>query len=110
MGDKNNKFFHTCVTKGHRRNHFSSIINNNNQSVTDPIGIANVFHDYFYKLFRSSNPSQHHNHCVHRVEQCVSLAMNEELLQLYTSKEIQIALYQMTPFKSSGPDGFSAYF
>lgn len=35
--------------------------------------------------------------------------MNDQLSKVYTREEIKAALYQMYPFKSTGPDGFGAF-
>jgi hypothetical protein len=36
--------------------------------------------------------------------------MNDKLLAVYTVEEISMALHQMPPLKTPGPDGFSSYF
>jgi hypothetical protein len=44
------------------------------------------------------------------MEPCVTEAMNAELLKPFVAEEVVVALGQMHPLKSSGPDGFSACF
>lgn len=40
----------------------------------------------------------------------VTSAMNDNLLATFTKEEVELALRQMHPLKSPGPDGFAASF
>ena len=44
------------------------------------------------------------------VEPHVTVDMNFVLLREYTTEEVELALSQMHPLKSPGPDGFAAFF
>jgi hypothetical protein len=48
--------------------------------------------------------------CLADMEPCVTKAMNAELLKPFVAEEVVVALGQMHPLKSSGPDGFSTCF
>lgn len=111
MGDRNTKYFHACATQWQWRNTISYVLNHNDQPMTDPIELAQVFCTYFQNMFQSSNLSQHNiNQCVHWVVQCVSSTMNGKFLKQYTSEEVMVALYSMASFKFLRLDGFNACF
>lgn len=63
--------------------------------------IEESFKQYFQDLFRSSSPSN---------EPQVTPKMKEDLQKTFTREEVEVALKQMVPFKSPGPDGYNAYF
>lgn len=46
--------------------------------------------------------------CTSNVEKRVTDNMNRDLLEPFTAEELKAALNQMAPFKSPGPDGYSA--
>ena len=48
--------------------------------------------------------------CLADMEPCVTKAMNAELLKPFVAEEVVVALGQMYPLKSPGPDSFSACF
>ncbi|KAL0462050.1 UNVERIFIED_CONTAM: hypothetical protein Slati_0092600 [Sesamum latifolium] len=67
--------------------------------------VMKVIIDYFSEVFRSSAPNANAmNKVIDMVESRVTMAMNESLLQLYTSEEVAYALKQMHRYKSLGPD------
>ena len=62
-------------------------------------------------IFSTSQPSNEMiNAVLDRVQSKVLTEMNNSLLQLYSSNEINKALGQMHPLKSPGPDGMSLIF
>ncbi|KAL0405661.1 UNVERIFIED_CONTAM: putative mitochondrial protein [Sesamum latifolium] len=71
--------------------------------------IRSIITDYFSRVFQTSTPNANAIKSVlDVVEPRVSIAMNDSLLQPYTSDEVSNALKQMHPYKSPGPDGHVA--
>lgn len=67
------------------------------------------FIQYYQQLFTSGGANDL-NACLSGVEVRVSHEMNTRLLANFTVVEVEAALGQMHPLKSSGPDGFAACF
>ena len=64
---------------------------------------------YYQRLFTTSN-STHMNEVLNSVEHVVTEEMRRSLLIPYTEDEVRVALFQMHPSKSLGPDGMSPFF
>jgi hypothetical protein len=64
----------------------------------------------FYNKLFTTEGTQGLEECLATLEPQVTPGMNEALLREFTMEEIDVALSQMHPFKSSGLDGFSACF
>lgn len=110
LGDKNTKFFHAYASKRkekfYQKNCFSSKL-----SLWRVDDIEEAFQGYFDDLFTSTRPSLYDlKQSTQAVEIRVTNEMNDQLSKVYTREEIKAALYQMYPFKSTGPDGFGAFF
>ncbi|KAL0443870.1 UNVERIFIED_CONTAM: hypothetical protein Slati_2109700 [Sesamum latifolium] len=87
------------------RKEIKKIVNEEGKEVSDRRGIQDVFLQYFHSIFASSNPIiENIEEVLESVERRVTPAMNEALLQQFTSEEILHALKQMHPMKSPGPD------
>jgi hypothetical protein len=71
------------------------------------IGVA--FSRFFQQLFSAGEVGDMSN-CVDGLDHRVIDVMNATLLKEFTTLEVKVALNQMHPLKSSGPDGFSACF
>jgi hypothetical protein len=109
FGDRNSKFFHTCANQKHRSSRISSIKDKNGELCTTKEGIEGAFVDYFNELFKSGE-NLVVDTCTEALDSRVTNAMNDKLLVVYTVEEISMALHQMPPLKSLGPDGFSSCF
>ncbi|XP_042974770.1 uncharacterized protein LOC122306409 [Carya illinoinensis] len=73
--------------------------------------IAAGFKDNFTAIYKSTHPS---SACIEQsiqgLESRVTGVMKQGLDREFTAREVEVALKQMSPFKSPGPDGFSAGF
>ena len=64
---------------------------------------------YFQELF-TKDPTLNLDHLISLVHEKVTPAMNEELCKEFTEDEIGDALFQISPLKAPGVDGFPARF
>jgi hypothetical protein len=71
--------------------------------------IENAFVEYFSKLF-TRGPMDDIASCLQPIESRVSASMNKDLLLEFSLEEIEVAFFQMGPYKASGPDGLNACF
>ncbi|XP_035551053.1 uncharacterized protein LOC118349651 [Juglans regia] len=79
--------------------------------LTEKSDIAKGFNRLLSAVFQSSKPSPASiNQCTQGVVSRVTDEMLQQLDRPCTVEEVEVALRQMSPFKSPGPDGFSAGF
>jgi hypothetical protein len=109
FGDKNSKFFHACANQRRRSNQIHSILDEQGllRETQEDIGAA--FTNYFNNLF-ATDGMEHMEEGLIAVEERVTGAMNETLLQPFNELEIRTALFQMGPLKAPGSDGLNAGF
>ena len=69
----------------------------------DKNSIANILVDFYQNLFASSSPNQIEE-ALEATPQVVMEEMNHELVTPFGRAEVDIALNQMDPLKSLGPD------
>ncbi|XP_031103194.1 uncharacterized protein LOC116006838 [Ipomoea triloba] len=108
-GDRNTKFYHaaTKIKKASTRRH--TLTDANGNPLTDEVLIENVIQDYFTKIFTREDEvdlscTPHGCFPVLREEvwTCFNAAVSLE--------ETRVALFDMSPLKAPGPDGFHAKF
>jgi hypothetical protein len=110
MGDKNTKYFHSCVKLRRKNNTIHSIFDIEGQHHTTPEVGENTFINYLGEIFKSSNLSDL-SHGLEVMPCRISNVMNEQHLWNFLKDDIWKALQQMAPLKSLGlPDGFSICF
>lgn len=109
-GDHNTKFFHVCASQRIKKNQISSIIDENNILHTEKFDIARTFHNFFVQLHVSSSPTNYDieqtKHMELRIYELLALDIN----RIFTREEVEQALFQMGPLKSSGLNGLGACF
>ncbi|GLT66646.1 hypothetical protein SLA2020_390010 [Shorea laevis] len=108
-GDRNTKFFHAWANHRRKKNYIGSILDEEGTLWTKQEDIDAAFINYFQSLYTSASPSGIED-SLGEVQHRVTAEMNASLLQEFTSDEVHIALSQMHPLKSPGPDGFSVSF
>jgi exonuclease III len=79
LGDKNTKFFHSCVKQRRRANTIQGIIDEHGRQVSTPSEIEEAFTSYFRNIFTSSNPTDM-DLCLEALPSRVSPDMNANSL------------------------------
>jgi hypothetical protein len=107
--DRNTKFYHACVTQRRRANQIEKITDEANVTWESLEDIKVAFVHYFSNLFTAGH-IENLEECIQGLCLKVTEAMNEELLKVFTSNEVELALKQMAPLKAPGPNGLPAGF
>jgi hypothetical protein len=109
QGDRNTPFFHAWANHRRRVNRIGKIVDENGREWKKQHEIGQAFANFFQQLYSSGEPGEV-DECLHGLEARVTNDMNLNLVREFTKEEVAIALKQMHPLKSPGPDGFSACF
>ncbi|XP_042972954.1 uncharacterized protein LOC122304756 [Carya illinoinensis] len=110
-GDRNTKFYHTCVNQRRKKNSIKQIVDGEGRVLSSKEEVVSGFRHHFNKVYQSSNPTKRSiQHCLSGVEHRISRGKSELLDKEFSSEEEVVALKQMSPFKSPGPDGFTVGF
>ena len=71
--------------------------------------MAEIAVNYYQTLFTASAIT-HMTKVLDKVDRVVTNDMRRTLMLPYTEEEVRVALFQIHPSKSPGPDGMSPYF
>jgi hypothetical protein len=108
-GDQNTPFFHAWANHRRRVNQIRVIKDVEGREWKKPEDIGMAFCKFYQELF-SAGESGRIAESLQHIEARVTVKMNAMLLKAYTTEEVELALLQMHPLKSSSPDGFAACF
>ena len=65
--------------------------------------------DFYQGLFTSSNPTSF-DKILEQIPHAITEDMNSELMGEFTAQEVEVALKQMAPLKSPGPNNMPSIF
>jgi hypothetical protein len=108
-GDQNTPFFHAWASHRKRVNRIWKIKDEEGREWKKPKEIGAAFCTFYQNLFAAGD-TRDVEESLCSVEPRVTADMNAALLREYKMEEVELALSQMHPLKSPGPDGFSACF
>lgn len=108
-GDKNTSFFHKKATSRKARNSIKGLEDANGIWQTSPEKIEEICVQYYQSLF-STDGTAEIDSFLEGMNTRVTQSMNAQLLLDFSSEEVNIALQQMHPLKSPGPDGLPTLF
>lgn len=94
-----------------QRNEITRIINSNGDWVSNKLQMEQTFETYFTTIFASFNPNfEFIDNALQYISLKVIDRMNDQLLAAFSRSKIERVIKQMHPSKTSGPDGFPAFF
>ena len=109
FGDKNSKYLHSRAMQRYRRNKIDGVRDCGGHCQLNPKEIANEFLKYFSELFSTSSNCQPEL-ALDTIQSLMTEDMNKLLNAEFTEEEVKVALNQMAPLKSPGPDGMPPLF
>ncbi|KAL0395298.1 UNVERIFIED_CONTAM: putative mitochondrial protein [Sesamum latifolium] len=110
-GDRNTPYFHARASARRRKNFISRLRDKNGEWCATHDGIQQIISSYFAELCQTSSPSEEAmDGVIREMPARVSENMNDTLIQPFSADEVKLAISQMYPYKSPGPDGMSPIF
>lgn len=110
-GDRNTKYFHAKASARRKRNQIFGLFDDKGSWVSADEDIEGIISDYFSSLYASSVPSVSQlNVVLNSVEARLPSKLKHFLDARFTRDEVKCALFQMSPSKAPGEDGFTAGF
>lgn len=108
-GDRNTQFFHSWANHRRKVNQIVQIMDTEGRLWKKQHEIGQAFASFYQELFTAGDTTGV-DVCLDGLEAYVTDEMNSKLLKEFTAGEVELALNQMHPLKSPGPDGFAACF
>ncbi|KAL0319750.1 UNVERIFIED_CONTAM: hypothetical protein Sradi_5236500 [Sesamum radiatum] len=105
LGDHNSRFFHAKANERRTRKEVKKMKDEAEVEVQNKVGIQGVVTRYFQSMFASTNLTlEAIDNALMGLDSCITHAMNESFLQPFTPEEIKLALKDIDPLNSPGPD------
>ncbi|XP_062075046.1 uncharacterized protein LOC133779059 [Humulus lupulus] len=110
-GDDNNAYFHACLKQRRASNRITSFVNETGQLIERFEDVVAHFVNHFRKIMGSqSNASVPIQRSCFRYGNSLSLDQQICLIKPFTKKEVEDALFSISPIKISGPDWYGSGF
>ena len=108
-GDSNSRYFHYRANQQNKRNFIAGLENRAGEWVEDEGHMGDAVEEYFRSIFASSKSTD-----FDRILQGIHPAISEDaagcLGREFHANEVWIALKQIAPLTTPGPDGMSPIF
>ena len=108
-GDSNTSFFHSRSSNRFKRNKIDILEDAQGNRCSNEEEISQILIDSYQSLFTSSPPSQVEQ-VMEAILEMVTEEINQSLSACLTREEVEVALKQMEPLKSPGPNGLPPLF
>ncbi|KAL9674818.1 hypothetical protein QQ045_003017 [Rhodiola kirilowii] len=108
----NTSYFHAKAMRRKEINTITRLQNRDGAWISDDKQIASLIKDYFIDIFSSSTTHGEREYYRHfsNVKRKITADMVSKLCEPVTALEVQATIFQMSPTKAPGPDGFHAMF
>ncbi|CAM9000895.1 unnamed protein product [Rhodiola kirilowii] len=112
FGDRNTKFLHACANQRRKKNWIKELRDNRGNRFSDKNKLTSMATDYFNEIFRPSYTDDVVDWSRQLVclQPVISEEMNRGLLEDISEEEVRRAVFNMSPLKAPGVDGFPALF
>lgn len=107
-GDTNSKYFHAYATTRKKRNMITQFHTDSGDIVTNHVDMCKEVQEYFGNLFGVDGTTNEEE--LDRFEPVLTEEQRNSLEVEFTFEEFSVALKQMHPDKSAGPDGLNPAF
>lgn len=110
-GDINRVFFHKVASKRRQHNTIRCLRDTKNNLTSDPKDMENIISEYYKALFSTQDPPQAEIRSITSLITSKFSPETKERLEIpLTKEEEEKSLFDLSPSKSPGPDGFTALF
>lgn len=111
-GDRNSKLFHNSAVYNRSQKKITSIMNTQGSRTENPQEIADTIITYFKNLLNNYEGSKRaaQNRMLEFIPKLVTKEDNKKINEPITLEEVRTVVFSMSPDKSSGPNGFQAFF
>ena len=111
-GDRNTKFFHNTTMQNRSLNKITSISTPQGSRTENPLEIADTIVSHFKNLLNNYEGSNREAQVrmLKFIPKLVSVEDNKNLNRPISLEEVRTVVFNMSPDKSPGPDGFQAFF
>lgn len=107
-GDENTRFFHSSASARKKANHIHHLLDETGAKIEDNEGMGNIVKDYFKNIFTRADTGRVLDRG--NSPRVITEDQNKHLMEEMTFEEFTVAINQMHPDKSSGPDGLNPAF
>jgi hypothetical protein len=108
-GDRNTRYYHLKTINRRRRNNILMLRNSDGQWIEEVDQLQRMMNDFYQHLFLANHYSMEWSK-TNITYPCLEENEIAALAAPITNKEVKNALFEMSPWKAPGPDGFPAGF
>lgn len=110
-GDRNTAFFHRTASDRKKKNMINNLEDKFGKMESDPAKIHGIVTEFYSDLFKTQNPSDRDIELTTElIPRVVTEDMNRKLCSTFSEEEVRKAVFDLSPNKAPGPDGFTALF
>ena len=108
-GDRKTRYFHSKASQCKHCNYIKGVYNREGRWCTDPRSMVDTMLEFYQGLFTTTNLTSFDD-ILEQIPHVVTEEMNSDLMGDFTTQEVEVALKQMAPLKSPGPDDMPPIF
>lgn len=109
LGDRNTKYYHAATKVRRAMKTIHALMNDNGELETDAGRVQDLVYNYFSRIFKMED-NTHQVRPIPNGFPAITDRISLCLCRDVTKEEVKAALFDMSPYKATGPDGFHAGF